>query len=140
MENPYAPNPTAASETRPSVLKTMLQRSAAVILYVAGWVAVGVISRTASIGAVGEISVRAPESALTTLQSLARFCEHYWFTAFVFLSPPVCLAIWALLKRNGIQRTRWALLGIGLAISPILIVVAWLLFRPLLFPPTALTT
>jgi hypothetical protein len=84
---------------------------------------------------VGEIpSMREPEAELTTLQSLARFCVHYWFTAFVFLSPPACLVTWLILKWQRVKKTRWALLGIGLASSPLLIVVAWLVFRPFLFP------
>lgn len=127
-------------ETSRSVMNAMLQRLLAVFLYVVGWVIIGLISIAASTAVFGAIPARTPESELTTLQSFARFCLHYWFTAFVFLSPPVCFVIWLLLRRNGTRRTRWRLLGISLLASPLLLIVAWILFRPVLFPPSTRAT
>jgi hypothetical protein len=74
-----------------------------------------------------------PEAELTIVQSFTRFCVDFWFIAFVFFSPPTCFIMWLLLRRLGFQKTRWVLLGLSLAISPFLLVAAWLIFRPLLF-------
>ena len=134
IENPYSPPPVAQNKTNASILKTLLQRCTAIFLYMGGWVCVGILATTIVRGIGGELpSVRAPEAELTTFQSFSRFCSHYWFTALLFLSPPVCFVTWMLLKRNGFRKTRWALLGLGLAMSPVLLIVAWLIFRPLLF-------
>lgn len=134
IEEPYRPSSVGKPDTYLSAMKTFLQRFVAIFLFVAGWVCVGIATTTIATLAGGEIpDHRMSESELTALQSFQRFCVQYWFTAFIFLSPPVSILIWWLLKHNGIQRTRWLLLGTGLAISPLLIVVAWILFRPVLF-------
>ena len=134
MANPYSPTDISHDAPAPSIVATILQRFAAIFLYLAGWVCVGVIASGVLTQISGELpspSIR--EAELTTFQSFSRFCVHYWFTAFVFLSPPACLVTWLLLRRNGIRKTRWALLGLSLAISPFLLVIAWLVFRPVLF-------
>ncbi len=133
MDNPYSPPQYDESTTQTTILKSMIQRCIAIFLFVAGWICIGVITIATFTRFAGEIpSMSQPEAELTTIQSLTKFCVHYWFTAFVFLSPPTNIAIWFLLKRQGFKKTRWALLGIGLAISPLLIVIAWIGFRRLL--------
>lgn len=134
MDNPYSPTPIVPSAPNQPFLKAILQRFAAISLYVVGWICIGVITMSVFTRIAGEMpSARTPETELTKFESFSRFCVHYWFTAFAFLSPPACIVIWFLLKRNGIRKTRWALLGIGLAISPVLLILAWLVFRPFLF-------
>ncbi len=133
MDNPYSPPQHDESTSQTPILKSMIQRCIAIFLFVAGWICVGAISIATFTRFAGEIpSMSQPEAELTTFQSFAKFSVHYWFTAFVFLSPPTSIAIWFLLKRQGVKKTRWALLVIGLAISPLLIVIAWLGFRRLL--------
>lgn len=133
MDNPYSPPQRDESTSQTTILKSIIQRCIAIFLFVAGWICVGVITIATFTRFAGEIpSISQPESELTTMQSLARFSVNYWFIAFVFLSPPTNIAIWFLLKRQGFKKTRWALLGIGLAISPLLIVIAWIGFRRLL--------
>lgn len=134
MDSPYSPPQRDDRTSISPFLKSMVQRCTAIFLFVAGWICVGVITIAVFTRITGEVpSVSQPEAELTKLQSLTRFCVHYWFTAFVFLSPPTSIVIWFFLKWRGFKMTRWALLGTGLAISPLLILIAWLIFRPLLF-------
>ncbi|GIX00748.1 MAG: hypothetical protein KatS3mg111_4080 [Pirellulaceae bacterium] len=136
MSSPYTPPKTNHEEVRPSTLGTILQRLAAAVLCLVGWLVLVNVTVWTIGGWLGNIpSVRTPESELSSLESFSRFCLHYWFLAFLLFTPPVCLVAWMLLKLRGVRKTRWLLLAISLAMAPVLLVIAWLLFRSLLFPP-----
>lgn len=71
----------------------------------------------------------AEEAELNHLESFSRFCQTYCYTAFTALGPTACLATWFVLTALGVRKTRWYLLGIGIAIAPVLIGLTWLLVR-----------
>jgi hypothetical protein len=130
MDNPFPPPNINQIDPDPYGLRSFLLRAAAVFLYHTGWVFVGQVIRIvfAQFGAETP-SHLIPDAELSAFQSFQRFAVEYCSTAFLLLSPPFCLVIWLLLKWYRVQQTRWLLLGLGLAVSPIQIVVGWLLFR-----------
>lgn len=130
-ENPYASS--QIDQIPSNRLRAVLERFAAVLLYIAGWFCIGVAFVVTLKDNLGELSMSKPDAELSTVDSFLRFCLHYWFTAFIQFSPPICFAIWLALRRSGIRKTRWALLAIGLAFSPIQLVIAWLVLRGVLF-------